>query len=287
MNQNSNEAAKAPVKLIIAYFWPQGYWDHEYRDCGDVIEIDVTAALISLDAEAINAMEDDTDSTNDLVTASEFGHDGPHQVAVVESICEYFDVDDVSDVTQSMIEAERAARARPASGIVVGKLYADPTMPGPADWRGVLVTADEETGFAKLKLLSIGTVYKARIEALVSARYTDEELASKVMADYEAVVGNEIEVCKISGYDENDNSHDIVLTPPAKVRVLKTDRSSIVRWCDEWMDPCWDVEAVDAHPQLEPMRSLWVYGISYHPDGGTERSDLAQNGETEAAAVAE
>ncbi|MFP3740992.1 hypothetical protein, partial [Burkholderia sp. SIMBA_019] len=51
-----------------------------------------------------------------------------------------------------------------------------------------------------------------------------------------------------------------LLTPPAKVRVLQTDRSNIVRWCDEWVDPCWDVEVVERHPQLDHIRSLWVYG---------------------------
>jgi hypothetical protein len=158
--------------------------------------------------------------------------------------------------------------------VEVGKLYADQHMPGPVDSRGVVLVADGEAGVAKLKLLSAGTVHEARIDALVPARYTDDELAKKAMADYQSVVGTEIEVCKISGYDDVDNSHDILLTPPAKVLVLKTDRSSITRWCDEWMDPCWDVELVVPHPQLEAMRSLWVYGPSYHPDGSVEQSDL-------------
>jgi hypothetical protein len=93
-------------KQILAVFWRQEYRSHEFRDIGDGQEVDVTAQVLSLDAEQIHAMEDDTDSTNDLVIAADLGHDGPHRATVTEAICGYFGVRELQEITrQDLAEA--------------------------------------------------------------------------------------------------------------------------------------------------------------------------------------
>lgn len=104
-----------PGKEITAYFWPQEYGDFEYRDCGDAETVDVTQEVLALDADRIHELEDDTDSTNDLVSAEEMGHEGPHRVEVVESICDYFDVGDLCEITQDMVNAARAGQPHPTT----------------------------------------------------------------------------------------------------------------------------------------------------------------------------
>lgn len=103
-----------------------------------------------------------------------------------------------------------------------------------------------------------------------------------VQADYERYLGQEVLVHRICGYVADD-SVDMDLDPPAKVRIEKTSTTSLARWIDEWCDPLYEVTLVQPHPQLAEVRSLWIYGQSYHIDGKqVEASDIV--GEATAAA---
>lgn len=105
-------STQQPTKVILAYLWPQEYRDHDYRDLGGSYEIDVTNAVLGLSAEEIQNMEDDTDSTNDLVIAADFAFEGPHRVVVVEAICEYFGVAAITEVTQEAVDSARKLIAK-------------------------------------------------------------------------------------------------------------------------------------------------------------------------------
>jgi hypothetical protein len=99
-------------------------------------------------------------------------------------------------------------------------------------------------------------------------------IEARAMVDYEDVLGKTVLVSAICGFVGND-SVDINLDPPAKVRVEKTRETSVKRWNDDWCDPYWEVVLAEPHPQLSGVRSLWISGTCYYLDGQqTEPSDV-------------
>ena len=101
-----------------------------------------------------------------------------------------------------------------------------------------------------------------------------EELEEQARKDHAEHVGKVLTVKNIQGYI-GDESGDFCCNPPAKVRVLPCAHpEDLEHWVDEWLDPYWDVELVEPHPQLEGARSFWIYGISYNAKTG-EKSPVA------------
>lgn len=99
-------------------------------------------------------------------------------------------------------------------------------------------------------------------------------IEAKVMKDYAHFLGKDVLVSRISGF-VGDDSTDIELSPPAKVRVESTSEQSLKRWIDGWCDPVYEVALVEDHPQLAGVRSLWIHGPSLHLNGKqTEASDI-------------
>ncbi len=99
-------------------------------------------------------------------------------------------------------------------------------------------------------------------------------IEAKVMKDYAHFLGKDVLVSRISGF-VGDDSTDIELSPPAKVRVETTSEQSLKRWIDGWCDPVYEVVLVEDHPQLACVRSLWIHGPSLHLNGKqTEVSDI-------------
>lgn len=94
------------------------------------------------------------------------------------------------------------------------------------------------------------------------------------MDEFETVRGRLIVVQDVEGYRGSD-SVSVRLEPPAVFRVLPTPRGDIARWCDEWCDPCWNVEPVERRPELEGLTSMWVYGTSIN--GRTADVDRARH----------
>jgi len=95
-----------------------------------------------------------------------------------------------------------------------------------------------------------------------------DELEARAISAFYATKGRVFRADFITGYNDNDDSVDIYPDPPALVRVIETARDSILRWQDDWLDPYWDVELVEPHPQLEGIRSLCVDGPSYNVKDG-------------------
>lgn len=98
---------------------------------------------------------------------------------------------------------------------------------------------------------------------------TRAEIEAWAFGDYEEVLGKTIFVTFVTGYVGNDTV-DFSLKKPAKVKVVKTSRESILHWNGEWLDPYWELELVEPHPELKEGRSFWMFGDSYSLDGKYE-----------------
>lgn len=104
-------------------------------------------------------------------------------------------------------------------------------------------------------------------------------IEAKVMKDYAHYLGKDVLVNRICGY-VGDDSTDIELSSPAKVRVETTSEQSLKRWIDGWCDPLYEVSLVEDHPQLNGVRSLWIHGPSLHLNGKqTQASDIVSMAE--------
>lgn len=98
-------------------------------------------------------------------------------------------------------------------------------------------------------------------------------LEIKAQRDFDAHKGRILLVNVVTGYNSADDSVDILLNPPARMRVcLKINNEDLQHWVDNWLDPYWDVDLIGEHPALADIRSMWVYGPSYCTDGRTEPS---------------
>lgn len=101
-----------------------------------------------------------------------------------------------------------------------------------------------------------------------------ERIETQVLHDYSKVAGKVVQVAAICGF-KGDDSVDINLQPPAKVRIEPTSNTSLKRWIDEWCDPVYEVALAEPHPQLEGLRSFWIHGLSRHINGTTtEAGDI-------------
>ena len=97
-------------------------------------------------------------------------------------------------------------------------------------------------------------------------------LEARAQQDYRAVHGKVLLVHEVYGLDRNNDSAELTLRTPARVRVIETPPEMITRWVDEnWLDPIWDLALVEPHPDLEQagIDSPWMYGTSYSMDGQT------------------
>ena len=99
-----------------------------------------------------------------------------------------------------------------------------------------------------------------------------EAIEALAIRDHKFHTGKVILCHQVTGYNEHDDLVDVVLDPPARMRVCKAVNEDLQHWVDEWLDPYWDVEPLEDHPALKNIRSLWVFGPSYCTDGCVEPS---------------
>lgn len=105
-------------------------------------------------------------------------------------------------------------------------------------------------------------------------REIELQLEQLAASDFKAHAGKILLVRTVVGYNERDDSVDILCDPPARMRVRATCCDDDLRhWCGDWLDPYWDVDLIEPHPALTDIRSTWVFGPSYSIDGKMEPSD--------------
>ncbi len=117
---------------------------------------------------------------------------------------------------------------------------------------------------------------------------TDEQIEDLAIQSYEEHLGKIIEVYAIDagivwnedergelppamdwcGEDEDAMGSCIWLNPPLRCRVTTTDGNDIVNWNDkDFIDPYWNVEPLDDHPQLPGLRWANVSGLTVGRNG--------------------
>lgn len=172
MNQN-NEGAR-----IVAFFQPQYATRHDCKDMIDRgVEVDVTSAVLSLPLTEIHALEDDTDSTNDLVCAKDLGHDGPHRIEVVAAVCDFFQVESLTDITAEQLKAAGGVGIAEPSGNVPNAIV-EVQATGPAYrvtlYAVVRVTVDVATASSQLDAIAKAESATDLHEAFRGGEYAEE-----------------------------------------------------------------------------------------------------------------
>lgn len=105
------------MKTITATFNPQASLAGHLIDIDGRQEVDATETVLKLSLEEIHELENGDVTTDELVDLDALHHAGPFYVFAVESICAFFGVALVTDITQADLNAARKeyAAARKAA----------------------------------------------------------------------------------------------------------------------------------------------------------------------------
>ncbi|MFC5550333.1 hypothetical protein [Massilia aerilata] len=106
----SSNVAQSNEKRILARVVLQAWGGRKGDDAIFVEEkiVDVTDAVLLLDHDLVVELEDSTDQTDDI-GHGHLDHSGPLEVYVTSSICEFFGVDSVEEITATAFEQARCA----------------------------------------------------------------------------------------------------------------------------------------------------------------------------------
>lgn len=90
-----------------------------------------------------------------------------------------------------------------------------------------------------------------------------EEAEHRAQADHAALVGRHLLVPSVMAYEgQAENLEEYHFSPPLRVRLMPTNRDSLLHWSDDQhLDPYWDVEVRD--PRGRHLRSAWLEGLTY------------------------
>ncbi|WP_186214511.1 hypothetical protein [Burkholderia gladioli] len=118
----SSVRQEMPDKRIMAVFQPQAWINDDATDIDGREDVDVTERVLRLPLDRVHALQDYRDSTELLVDGSTVAieHDGPFTVKAVDSICTFFGVKDLSDITEDMLVAARQAERQTFEDWVAG-----------------------------------------------------------------------------------------------------------------------------------------------------------------------
>lgn len=100
---------QVPIKSIIGTFYKQVWGGRKGDDAiaSGEEKFDATSAVLLLPLEDLVELEDNSESTDDL--GREFVQwDGPCSVHITDSVCEFFGVDGVEEITSVMLEKARS-----------------------------------------------------------------------------------------------------------------------------------------------------------------------------------
>ena len=160
------------MKRIIGTYTKQKDLRHQIVDIEDV-EFDATTYVLNMELSEIKKLETCYESL-DEVGRAHISHDGPFEVDIKESICDFFDVEALSDITPEMLEAARE------------------------EWEQTPTT--EYTVILQRKILAYQSItVTARTEAEAEEAAKQEAISDSMLQDW----GNAIQE-KIDDIDEDD-----------------------------------------------------------------------------------
>lgn len=101
---------------------------------------------------------------------------------------------------------------------------------------------------------------------------------TKALQDYLKVQGKILKVSHLLAWPTDkhegpDGRDDFTFyDKPVLVRITNTPLDDIKRTCDRFIDPEWNAEVIEPHPDLDPtewdVKNIQVYGTSYNIDTG-------------------
>jgi len=94
------------VKSIIGKFNKQE-WINDTALSVDIEKFDATSHVLNMGLSDIWELEDNQYST-DHIGEAYVEHNGPFEVEITESICEFFGVDNLEEITQNMIDEAKS-----------------------------------------------------------------------------------------------------------------------------------------------------------------------------------
>lgn len=89
----------------------------------------------------------------------------------------------------------------------------------------------------------------------------------KALDDYQALLGKTVLLKQVMGM-EGSSSEQVILNPPKKFKICKTDRGDVLNYNEEWIDPQYNVEPLGDYPEIQGMQYFWCCGKSYNTETG-------------------
>lgn len=116
------------TKRILATFQPQAWIGKTAVDIDGRDDVDVTQRVLGLSLAQIHHLQAHRASTDDLLNGSSVAleHDGPFTVHVIDSICAFFGVAALSDITEDMLADARLAATPVGPGMIKLKHLKEP-----------------------------------------------------------------------------------------------------------------------------------------------------------------
>lgn len=128
--------------------------------------------------------------------------------------------------------------------------------------------------------------FQARLNELTNraSRTPHEEAQYQALTDFNDAAGKVVQVTYVLAYyaqdkDGSDGRQDVALKTPALVRVKPdTHILDLIQYHDNNIDPEWDAELVQPHPELDPntydVKNLNIFGKSYNLTTGQPNPEL-------------
>lgn len=84
-------------------FQPQEWVNDYATNSGPAVEVDVTVKILNMTADEVHELGTDSWASDNLIDTDVLGHDGPFYVSCDFGIQEFFNVEDIEDITNEMI----------------------------------------------------------------------------------------------------------------------------------------------------------------------------------------